>query len=158
MKNQLITASLTAIRHMAVTASGAIVIAMQYQGPQQDRLPLVCRYEAGQLHLMSAPGEITAQMKNYCGSVAVDSGGQTACVTSPRGNISTFWSVADGAFLGSTRTEDGCGATTGPGAGGFLVSSGTGRLVTVGGHEDFDQSVSHHHNMAWDNHIIRSQA
>jgi len=143
------------IRHMAVAASGAIVIAMQYQGASQDRLPLVCRYRDGQLHLMNAPDEITVQMKNYCGSVAVDSGGQTACVTSPRGNISTFWSVDDGEFLGSARIEDGCGATAGSGTGEFLVSSGTGRLATVSQQSDFVEWLPRHNNVAWDNHISR---
>lgn len=143
------------IRHMAVARSGAIVIAMQYQGASQDRLPLVCRYQDGELHLMSAPGEITAQMKNYCGSVALDSTGQTACVTSPRGNISTFWSVDDGEFLGSARIEDGCGATAGSGTGEFLVSSGTGRLATVSQQSDFVEWLPRHNNVAWDNHISR---
>ncbi|MEO1159154.1 MAG: DUF1513 domain-containing protein, partial [Pseudomonadota bacterium] len=141
------------IRHMAVTASGAIVIAMQYEGPGEDRVPLVCRYQAGRLHLMTAPDRITAQMKNYCGSVAVDRSGQTACVTAPRGNLSTFWSVADGTYLASTGIEDGCGVSAAIADGNFLISSGTGRLLTANPGSMGRMSKSGGVNLAWDNHI-----
>lgn len=141
------------IRHMAVARSGAVVIAMQYEGPPEDRVPLVCRYQAGKLDLLTAPGPVTAQMKNYCGSVAADSAGQTACVTAPRGNISTFWSIADGSYLASVAIEDGCGVAAADADGDFLVSSGTGRLVSANGSSVTRISTSHAGRLAWDNHV-----
>ncbi len=143
------------IRHMAVAASGAIVIAMQYEGPDEDRVPLVCRYVEGRLHLMAAPDRITAQMKHYCGSVAVDGVGRTACVTAPRGNLSTFWSVADGTYLASTGIDDGCGVAAAADTGGFLISSGTGRLVTAGPSSMIGISRPGASSLAWDNHVVR---
>ncbi len=141
-------------RHMAVTQSGAIVIAMQYEGPHEDRVPLVCRYQAGKLHLMAAPDLITARMKNYCGAVAVDRAGRTACVTAPRGNISTFWSIADGTYLASAVIEDGCGVSAATADGDFLVSSGTGRLLTAGPHSPRRTTGSYAGDLAWDNHVV----
>ncbi len=141
------------IRHMAVAASGTIVIAMQYEGPGEDRVPLVCRYRAGKLHLMTAPDRITAQMKNYCGSVAVDSSGQTACVTAPRGNLSTFWSVSDGKFISSAALVDGCGVSAATRGDGFVLSSGNGALVTANPSSMRRMSKSGASNPAWDNHI-----
>jgi len=143
------------IRHMAVAASGAIVIAMQYEGSGEDRVPLVCRYVEGRLHLMAAPDRITAQMKHYCGSVAVDGVGRTACVTAPRGNLSTFWSVADGTYLASTGIDDGCGVAAAADTGGFLISSGTGRLVTAGPSSMIGISRPGADSLAWDNHVAR---
>ncbi len=143
------------IRHMAVVQSGAIIIAMQYEGPREDRVPLVCRYQTGRLHLMSAPGPVTEAMKNYCGSVAADSAGQVACVTAPRGNISTFWSIADGRFLASAGIEDGCGVCAAHGGGDFVISSGTGRLVSAKPSAITGTSASHVGKLAWDNHVSR---
>ncbi len=143
------------IRHMAVAASGAIVIAMQYEGPDEDRVPLVCRYMAGRLHLMTAPEPITAQMRHYCGSVAVDGAGRIACVTAPRGNLSTFWSVADGTYLAAAGIDDGCGVSAATDTGGFLISSGTGQLVTAGPSSMIGISLPGADNLAWDNHVAR---
>lgn len=142
------------IRHMAVCPSGAVVIALQYKGPRQDRLPLVCRYQSGELHLMTAPDRIIAQMKNYCGAVAVDRAGQTACVTAPRGNISTFWSVEDGEFRGSTSIEDGCGVSATAQSGEFLVSGGTGQLALVDQHMSVRISRPEVAELDWDNHLF----
>lgn len=144
------------IRHMAVAASGAIVIAMQYEGSGEDRVPLVCRYQAGRLHLMTAPDHVTAQMKNYCGSVALDGAGHTACVTAPRGNLSTFWSVADGTYLASAGIVDGCGVSAATESNGdFMISSGTGRLVTAGPSSMIAISQPAANKLIWDNHIAR---
>ncbi|MEO9873498.1 MAG: DUF1513 domain-containing protein [Anderseniella sp.] len=143
------------IRHMAVVASGTIVIAMQYEGSGEDRVPLVCRYQAGRLHLMTAPDRITAQMKNYCGSVAADGAGRTACVTAPRGNLSTFWSTEDGTYLASAGIEDGCGVSAGGSNGDFLVSSGTGRLVTARPSSITGISGPGAGSLAWDNHVVQ---
>lgn len=143
------------IRHMAVAASGTIVIAMQYEGPSEDHVPLVCRYQAGKLDLMAAPDRITAQMKNYCGSVAADSAGRTACVTAPRGNLSTFWSIADGKFLASAGIEDGCGVSAATDNGDFLISSGTGQLLTANPSSINRISKPDANKLAWDNHVVR---
>ncbi len=105
---------------------------------------------------MMAPDRITARMKNYCGSVALDNAGYTACVTAPRGNISTFWSVADGAYLASAGIEDGCGVAAARGNGDFLISSGTGRVVAANPSSTTRISKPHDGKLAWDNHVSKA--
>jgi len=118
------------IRHLAVTGDDRVCCVMQYQGGKDDRPPLVGLHRRGQaLQLCHAPASLQQQMRNYCGSVSADSSGQCFAVSSPRGNLVTFWSAADGHFLGHTSVADGCGVAAGTGPGEFLLSSGAGEVL-----------------------------
>lgn len=116
------------IRHLALGRDGTVCAALQYEGPAQDRPPLVAFHRPGQdLEPVAAPPEIQAAMCNYCGSVAADPSGDWFAVSAPRGNLICFWG-ADGGFRGSTPVTDGCGVAPGDAPGTFYLSSGTGSL------------------------------
>src|SRR3546814_21478 len=86
----------------------------------------------------------------------LDAAGQVLAASAPRGGAITFWSVAERRYLSSLPLGDGCGVAPSGEPGGFLASSGYGRLV--------------HHNalsgqttrlddpgatsVAWDNHLL----
>lgn len=116
------------IRHLARGRDGIVCVALQYEGPRAEHPPLVAFQRPGHgLQLAAAPAEVQTAMRNYCGSVAADRSGDWFAVSSPRGDLITFWN-ADGRFHGGTQTTDGCGVAPGETAGTFFISSGTGTL------------------------------
>lgn len=144
------------IRHMAVAGRDSICLAMQYQGPRTDRPPLIALHQRGQaLLLLSAPDDVLARMQNYCGSVTVDSSGRCFAVSSPRGDVVTFWSAEDGRFLGHTSVADGCGIAAAESAGEFLLSSGEGGLYRYDISSDSLTPLADYADWRWDNHLTR---
>jgi hypothetical protein len=143
------------IRHLAVTADDRVCFVMQYQGPRGDRPPLVGLHRrGGEVQLCQAPAQLQAKMRNYCGSVAADSSGQCFAVSSPRGNLVTFWSAEDGRLLGHEEVADGCGIASGGDAGEFLLSSGQGEVwrysLRDGAAVPLELSLP---GARWDNHM-----
>ena len=120
------------IRHLAVGPDDTIAVAMQYEGPAHDRVPLVALQCGGRrLRLLHGPRAVLRAMKNYCGSVCFDPDGRTIAVSAPRGNLVTLWDVGTGRYLSSAEVGDGCGVAPGPRPGEFLASSGRGGVVVI---------------------------
>lgn len=145
------------IRHLDVGAGNLVAAAMQYQGPQGDLVPLVALHRpGGGLVPLEAPEAITRRMRNYCGSVVFDAGKTIVGVTSPRGNISTFWHAIDGRLISYVEVTDGCGIAATGRAGEFLISSGTGAVFTYdvpsGTRTRIDTGAASRGH--WDNHMV----
>lgn len=146
------------IRHLAVGPGDAVVIAMQYEGPRSDRVPLVALHGGEErIALLRAPPEVERRMRQYCGSVCFDAGGGLFAVSSPRGGLTTFWSLASRGYLGAASLADGCGVSATGEPGSFLISSGRGGALIA----DLGTGREHHLDtpvlMArrWDNHLTR---
>ena len=124
------------IRHLAVGRDDTVAVAMQYEGPRGDLVPLVALHRPGAaesaplLPLQAAPG-VWRAMKQYCGSVCFDPGGRVLAVSAPRGNLVTFWDVGAGVHLRSSRIDDGSGIAPGERPGEFLASSGRGGAAVI---------------------------
>lgn len=141
------------IRHLAIGPGGEIGVALQYQGPKEDRPPLVFLWKDGEARLLDLPGDTLERMENYCGSAAMDPAGRVLGISAPRGDLVAFFAVEDGRFLESVKLDDGCGLAPGAGPADFVLSSGNGKrlLHTVGRQGDdraLPASAAH-----WDNHI-----
>ena len=121
------------IRHLAVGAGGAVAVAMQYEGPTGDLVPLVALHRGGSgaLRPLAAPAAVWRAMKHYCGGICFDSGGRTIAVSAPRGHVVVFWDAGSGACLSSVRLADGCGVAPGVRPGTFLASGGNGDVVAI---------------------------
>jgi uncharacterized protein len=117
------------IRHLAVLGSGGVAIAMQYEGGKQDRMPLVGVHDGDRIRFLEAPAGVQAQMRQYCGSVAVDQGGSLIAASAPRGNLVAFWDADEDAYLTSTMLADGCGVAPTDRPGAFLITSGLGKVM-----------------------------
>lgn len=146
------------IRHIAATADDAVAVVMQYEGPRNDLVPLVGFHRGEEPDIaLPDPGErVLRSLRQYCGAAAIDASGQVLAASAPRGGTITFWSMAERRYLASLPLADGCGVAASGEPGGFLASSGYGRLV--------------HHNalsgktvplddpaavpVAWDNHLL----
>jgi len=139
------------IRHIDVAADGTVALAMQYQGAASAAVPLVglARAQEG-MRLLEAPAELTARMRNYCGSVAFNATGERFAVSAPRGGLVIFWS-ADGRFLDHRELADGCAVAPDPRGAGFALSSGRGQVVFT----DAPGRPGPHRfpDSRWDNHM-----
>jgi uncharacterized protein len=134
------------IRHLAVAADGRVACVTQYEGPGQDRPPLIALHVPGSDPTwLTAPAPIQAAMRNYCGSVAFDIEGRHFAVSSPRGGLVTHWS-ANGDYVGKTRQADVCGIA--PARYGLWFSDGHGglRQAAEGSRRTFEDT-------RWDNHL-----
>lgn len=134
------------LRHLAVRSDGRIVAVAQWEGSKLAQPPLVATIDPDKgLRLIAAPEEITARMRNYCGSVAFSRDGQRFAVSAPRGGLITLWD-AEGGFREAINLEDGCGlAAEGEG---FLLTSGRGLVTASDGRQ-----LRAHADVAFDNHL-----
>ena len=148
------------IRHLAVSLDDTVAVAMQYEGPQHDRVPLVAlQREGGPLRLVEGPRNVLRAMRNYCGSVCFDASGRTIAVTAPRSNLVTFWDVGAGRSLSSVKVSDGCGVAPGAQPGEFLASSGRGGMVVIDAHSGTSRplAVGGLEGARWDNHLVAAR-
>ncbi len=138
------------IRHMATDASGAIWFGCQYEGPAEDRPPLIGRAGAGAgLELMADPAPLRRSLDNYVGSVAASRDGSIIAASSPRGGRIVFWG-SDGKLLGVQDLADGCGLAAMPADGRFIATSGHGDIV---GMTATAETPVAKRDVSWDNHV-----
>lgn len=154
------------LRHLALSADGGVAVAMQYEGPDLDRVPLVASLAPGAdaLVALDPPAPVLRKLDQYCGSAASD--GRVLAVSSPRGGCAAFWDIATQRFLGTVDLADGCGIAPTATAGEFLFSSGLGGMLRclpdALAVDNNDQAVTLLHDIEpsatsvrWDNHILR---
>jgi hypothetical protein len=146
------------IRHLAVTPDGTVAFAAQYEGPATELVPLVGAHRRGDPALRLFAGErgTVRDMRQYCGSAAMDTAGTVVGVSSPRGNVATFWEVASGRLLSSVEVPDGCGIAAAGAAGSFMVASGLGGVGRYDARTGGGARLSGSFAAAgrWDNHLI----
>ena len=145
------------IRHLAVGPADTVAVAMQYEGPAGDLVPLVAVWRADEgLRLLPGPASVLRAMKHYCGSVCFDPSGRTIAASAPRGGLVTFWDVSAGRYLSSARVPDGCGVAPAARPAEFLASSGQGGVVAIDARSGRARpfSVNRLQNGRWDNHLV----
>lgn len=147
------------IRHLAVGEGDLVALAMQYEGPASDSVPLVGLHRrGGPPTLLEAPPAVQRRMKQYCGSASFDADGRVLGISAPRGNRLVFWDGRDGRFLSSAVLADGCGIAQADGVGRFLASSGRGGLVAVDAYNGEVEPMrdGFSEQGLWDNHLLVS--
>ena len=129
-------------RHIDLDAAGQIWFACQYEGPRNDRPPLVGRFSKGEpLAFLDLPEETVRTLGNYVGAIAVNRRLGLVGVTSPVGGAAVTIDAASGRVIESRNRPDAAGIAAAPE--GFAVSSYDGRMQET-------QS-----DVAWDQHILR---
>jgi len=146
------------IRHLSVGLDDRVAVAMQYEGPSVDRVPLVGVHRRGDaaMQLIGPPGKAVRRLRQYCGSASIDPSGSILGITSPRGGVVVFWNVTTDRFLGMHGLPDCCGIAPGDGPGRFLISNGHGVL------QRFDARIMQATaadaaplaGAQWDNHML----
>lgn len=138
------------IRHMSVAPSG-VALALQYEGPKTDHMPVLAQFDGTALRLAETPDTLARAMRNYAGSVTHDLSGQVIGLTSPRGNLVSFWDAITLSHLGSHTLRDVCGIAPGHHAGEFLLAGGA---ETMRGSLSAIHSPSVFADTQWDNHLV----
>ena len=143
------------IRHAAVNARGLVAVAMQYEGSKRDRVPLVGLHDGAGLRLLRAPEAIERRMRHYTGAIAFDLSGELLAVSSPRGNLFTFWDAAAGTLIDHLTVFDGCGLSAAEAPGAFVVTGGDGTVLRVEPRTGARQALTVAGGTAapWDNHL-----
>ncbi|MCB1885296.1 MAG: DUF1513 domain-containing protein [Geminicoccaceae bacterium] len=146
-------------RHLAFGADGVAAVAMQDEDDGPDLRPLVGVHRGGGIALLDLPEPDLRRMVRYTGSTAFDAGGRVLAVSAPRGNMVAFWEIGADAgadrWLGRLDLADACGVAPDGAPGGFLVTSGTGRVVRFDARARTTQDVLPPGPGAWDNHTMR---
>ncbi|WP_037911803.1 DUF1513 domain-containing protein, partial [Sulfitobacter mediterraneus] len=99
--------------------------------------------------LMRASSNQMRDMQGYIGSIAFAENGRTIAATSPRGGKVQYFSAITASTSDTQTIPDVCGIAATPG--GFLLTSGTGMLLSLGGSFPERSRVAQMH---WDNHLI----
>lgn len=144
------------IRHITIDRRGRVAIAMQYEGPETDDVPLVAWHggpdDPAGLRFLAIPPEQRRGLRQYCGSAAMSGDGRLLAVTSPRGNRMLIWDMEGERHLAAAEMDDVCGVAAEPDGAGFIVSNGLGRIAAwqVGRVTTLPEAGSH----LWDNHMM----
>ncbi|MDO9417658.1 DUF1513 domain-containing protein [Pararhizobium sp.] len=129
-------------RHVDLDAAGRIWFACQYEGPRNDRPPLIGRFARGEdLSFVTLPETVTDSLANYIGAIAVNRHEGLVGVTSPNGGTAVTLDARTGTVLKTETLIDAAGVAAAPH--GFAISSYDGK---------FAGTMS---PVAWDQHIIR---
>lgn len=146
------------IRHLAIDRRGHVAIAMQYEGPQDDRIPLVALHdgkktERAALRFLVLPERERSALRQYCGSATTDCSGRYLAVTSPRGNLALVLDVEAERLVASVALRDICGVAPDESETAFVLSSGFGSIHRLPGLAGEASSISLSPRR-WDNHMI----
>ncbi|WP_164887170.1 DUF1513 domain-containing protein [Hahella sp. KA22] len=142
------------IRHLDVADDGTVCFGCQYEGPITDTPPLVYMHKSGSpIQAASAEYSLWRSLKNYTGSVVINSQLRVAGITSPRGDSITLWNLDAHKCVGKISLPDVCGLSLTPDGKEFLASSGEGEVIRV---DPLTMKVEQHWSVAgtrWDNHM-----
>lgn len=144
------------IRHLAVSPRGETVFGCQFEGDESEMPALVGLLTPdGKTRFLDMPDDALDAMRNYVGSVALDSAGRIAAATSPIGNTIAFWDLESGRFLGRRRMSDVCGVAAAPAEGVFLATSGNAgvRLAPISEEDLKPLDGTQLGRWVWDNHV-----
>ncbi|MCB2100556.1 MAG: DUF1513 domain-containing protein [Rhodobacterales bacterium] len=149
------------LRHMTAGPNGDLWIGGQFQGDRRRRVPLVARLGAGGgLTYLPAAEAPLRHLRQYCGSVVLDSSGTVVAISSPRGGAVTFWDARGGAYMGSVDLPDVCALGALPQAGRFVAGSGGAGLCAVAVDAARPRPLARQPmglsgaEIAWDNHMV----
>ncbi|PJI37824.1 DUF1513 domain-containing protein [Ferrovibrio sp.] len=144
------------IRHIAIDRRGRVAVAMQYEGPAADQVPLVALHDApagaGRFDYLPMPEDQRVAMRQYCGSAAMDGSGRYLAVSSPRGNRVLVWDMERLTLARVGEARDVCGIAAQPDAG-FMVSNGLGSMYRLGDNGSM-ATLAEAGELQWDNHMV----
>lgn len=138
-------------RHVDTAPDGTVYVAYQYQGPRYETPALLARLEQGKLQEIPFDEETRIALANYIASVIAHPENGLVAAASPVGGTVVVFEGKTGVLRARMSLPDCAGIQ--PLAGGdFLISSGRGRLVRMGG-DNRPQELAQM-PVYWDHHLI----
>ena len=148
------------IRHLAVGRDGRVGIALQYEGPQEDTVPLIGFQRPGEpIVLAAAPDTVLRGLNHYTASICLHPGIGMAAVTCPRGGQATLWDAEKARFVAALPIRDAGGAILSADGECFVVSNGLEEIHTI--RADTLTATSPPITVPdtmWDNHLTLTRA
>lgn len=133
------------IRHITARRDGMVAMALQWEGPEGEIVPLLATHRRGGAARLFTPGDATlGEFAGYAGSVAFSADGARIGVTGPRGGLAHVFDAESGTLAATVRRADVCG----------VAPFGRDLLFTDGGGGVIGGDVARRHPLAWDNHIV----
>lgn len=87
-------------RHLDVAADGTVIAGYQFEGPEWETHPLICRLDAqGHFSELALPDEVTASLKHYTASVAFSRISGNVLVTAPVATACCYWMLRKASLL-----------------------------------------------------------
>ncbi len=117
------------IRHITISSSNTVYVALQNQSKQQQDEVLLFKYDIdnNQEKIFHIPITLQRQLKGYIGYIALDKSEKYIAASSPKGNSLLFFHKG-GQFIHSLSIEDICGIAKTEEDGVFIASTGTGEM------------------------------
>ena len=150
----------SSIRHLAVSPTGQVIMGIQQQNKQGLIEPLILSHKGeNQLTPMLANEDVWRLFNHYTASVCINDDGTIAAISSPRGDITSYWQLSDLTLLATHKYRDGAGISYHQGE--FVLTNGLGRIV--GSQPGLKQNQirvkrdtwSQNLNIQWDNHVAK---
>ncbi|WP_067586044.1 DUF1513 domain-containing protein [Endozoicomonas ascidiicola] len=144
------------IRHLDVAPDGLVAIGMQYQGTNDEALPLVATHRVGQpIRAVEALPEQWMALNGYIASVEVLPDMDTLAVTSPRGNRIAFIQQSTGRLQTFIYQRD-CAGIAAISKSQLAVSDGQGQVQILECFEGRATTIKKviHSQCQWDNHML----
>jgi hypothetical protein len=152
-RHDLGAAGTLSLRHLDVARDGTVIVGAQIVHGPTGAQSLVYRHRRQQRHTVFAlPAEVADGLSGYVSSIACDRAGDFVAVTSSRGALAVVIDIASGRLMRTRRLEDVSGVAPAPTGGGFLTTSGLGRVTVIPDGAGVDHAVST--PWAWDNHAV----
>ncbi|MCG7550793.1 DUF1513 domain-containing protein [Pseudoalteromonas sp. Of7M-16] len=133
-------------RHLCVDQQDNIYVGCQFQGPDYIIKPLIYKHKMNsKLEPLKAPQATWLSFKQYTASLAVDEKRKTLGVTSPKGNITSFWDLETLSLKKVVSVRDCAGLCASES--GFMISTGRGEIVQG------SNVLNSNSGLRWDNHM-----
>lgn len=165
------------VRHLAMHDDGTVMIGIQFQGEKHINVPLVLTHKRGDsgFKALTMPNNQWQRFHQYIASVAVDSGHNLLCVTTPIGGCAAIYDLTTRELIDDVSLPDCAGVAvlvnprmnktdSHDAKSGFIVSDGQGQLsalrishlaagLNTGGKGKRIFTDSKYHMMSFDNHL-----
>lgn len=148
------------IRHIDVSRDDSVAIGVQFEGDQQQILPLAYTHRGEeQLLALAADDNVWRRHQQYIGSVSLSHDGQRLLLSSPRGGVVSGWNLQTRQLIHISTQRDGAGLAFDPTTQHFSISNGQGQVTGVTASTfERDANASHFFKgRIWDNHMSFAQ-
>lgn len=150
---------LLSIRHLQVSPTGDVAVALQYEGnlyKQQPSSLVAWQKAGGELNLLKIAPQEVAQLRGYLADIVYDPKQELLVSATPRGHCVSIWSTVTESFIQALPIAEASGVSLGIEAGSFLVSTSQGGLYQLQAtvNQTHLTKLKNFPELAWDNHLM----
>ncbi|PWQ94227.1 DUF1513 domain-containing protein [Leucothrix arctica] len=147
------------IRHIAVSPTGGVGVATQFQGDLSKRQPnslVAWQQNGGNLVNLQMPKALIESLKGYIADIAYNDINQQLVVTAPRGNQVLLWDLQHQSAVKTFNLSEPSGISVYDNS--FVISNTKGALMTLDPKHPISGFNEHYKdsNINWDNHLTIS--